>query len=246
MPSRSRDGQERSGIWRDRLGGALETPAEMLARPLTWAAAHGFTDRVRLLLRHAVDPDAGSPEGRALPLAAAAGHREIAELLLAAGAEPVELSPVDGLVAAVLAGDEAGVDPAVLPPALAERPGLVAEAVGAGADPGLAVRLGFDVSGRHEGQTALHTAAWNGDLDLVGRLVSLGADLDARDDRYDGRPVDWAGHARHSDVVSFLAEAAEAAERSADAGRAETAEAAAAARVRGGPGRGSRPAGTAP
>jgi len=137
-------------------------------------------------------------------------------------------------------------DPAVLPAALAERPGLVAEAVGAGADPGLAVRLGFDVSGRHEGQTALHTAAWNGDLDLVGRLVSLGADLDARDDRYDGRPVDWAGHARHSDVVSFLAEAAEAAERSADAGRAETAEAAAAARVRGGPGRGSRPAGTAP
>ena len=218
-------GRERSGVWRDRLGGALETPAEMLARPLTWAAAHGFTDRVRLLLRHGVDPDARSPEGRALPLAAAAGHREIVELLLAAGAEPVELSPVAGLVAAVLAGDEAGVDPAVLPAALADRPGLVAEAVEAGADPELAVRLGFDVSGRHEGQTALHTAAWNGDLDLVRRLVSLGADLDARDGRFDGRPVDWAGHAQHPDVVSFLA---------------------AAERERGGPGPGSRPAGTAP
>jgi ankyrin repeat protein len=218
-------GQESSGVWRDRLGGALETPAEMLARPLTWAAAHGFTDRVRLLLQHGVDPDARSPEGRALPLAAAAGHREIAELLLAAGAEPVEWSPAAGLVAAVLAGDEAGVDPAVLPAVLADRPGLVAEAVEVGADPELAVRLGFDVSGRYEGQTALHTAAWNGDLDLVRRLVSLGADLDARDDRFDGRPVDWAGHAQHPDVVSVLTEAE---------------------RERGGPGPGSRPAGTAP
>jgi len=85
------------------------------------------------------------------------------------------------------------------------------------------------VSGRHEGQTALHTAAWNGDLDLVRRLVSLGADPDARDGRFDGRPVDWAGHARHPDVVSFLSEASAEAER-----------------ARGGPGPGSRPAGTAP
>ena len=224
-------GRERSGVWRDRLGGALETPAEMLARPLTWAAAHGFTERVRLLLRHGVDPDLRSPEGRALPLAAAAGHREIVELLLAAGAEPVELSPVAGTVAAVLTGDEAAVDPAVLPAILADRPGLVAEAVEAGADPGLAVRLGFDVSARHDGQTALHTAAWNGDLDLVRRLVSLGADLGARDDRFGGRPVDWAGHAQHPDVVSFLTEAGDPAVGE---------------RAPGGPGPGSPPAGTAP
>ena len=224
-------GRDRSGVWRDRLGGALETPAEMLARPLTWAAAHGFTDRVRLLLRHGVDPDVRSPEGRALPLAAAAGHREIVELLLAAGAEPVELSPLAGTVAAVLAGDEAAVDRAVLPAVLADRPGLVAEAVEAGADPGLAVRLGFDVSARHDGQTALHTAAWNGDLDLVRRLVSLGADLDARDGRFGGRPVDWAGHAQHPDVVSFLTEAGDPA---------------AGERAPGGPGPASPPAGTAP
>jgi Ankyrin repeats (3 copies)/Ankyrin repeat len=218
-------GRDGSGIWRDRLGGALETPAEMLARPLTWAAAHGFPDRVRLLLRHGVDPDAPSPEGRALPLAAAAGHRDIVELLLAAGATPVELSPVDALVAAVLAGDGDGVDPAVLPAALAARPGLVAEAVEAGADPGLAVRLGFGVSTPANGRTALHSAAWDGSLDLVRRLVELGADLDARDDRFGGRPVDWAGHGRQPEVVSYLA---------------------AAERERGGPGPGSRPGGTGP
>ncbi|HST63983.1 MAG TPA: ankyrin repeat domain-containing protein, partial [Mycobacteriales bacterium] len=193
-----------SGVWRDRLGGALETPAEMLARPLTWAAAHGFTDRVRLLLRHGVDPDAVSPEGRALPLAAAAGHRDIVALLVDAGAAPVTLSPVDGLVAAVLAGDEGGVDPAVLPAALAARPGLVAEAVEAGAGPELAVRLGFDVSAMVDGRTALHTAAWNGDLDAVRRLVALGADLSARDGQFGTRPLDWARHAQHPDVIAYL------------------------------------------
>ena len=91
------------------------------------------------------------------------------------------------------------------------------------------------MSGRYEGRTALHTAAWNGDLELVRRLVSLGADLDARDGRYDGRPVDWAGHARHPDVVSFLAEAAGSAGGSVAGERAP-----------GGPGPGSRPAGTGP
>jgi hypothetical protein len=177
----------------------------MLARPLTWAAAHGFTDRVRLLLRHGVDPDARSPEGRALPLAAAAGHREIVELLLAAGAEPAELSPVAGLVAAVLAGDEAGRRPWPCCGRAGCRPGLVAEAVEAGADTRARGPARLRRVRQHEGQTALHTAAWNGDLDLVRRLVSLGADLDARDGRFDGRPVDWAGHAQHPDVVSFLA-----------------------------------------
>jgi Ankyrin repeat len=197
-------GREASGVWRDRLGGALETPAEMLVRPLTWAAAHGFADRVRLLLAHGVDPDAVSPEGRAAPLAAAAGHREIVLLLVAAGAAAVELSPVDSLVAAVLAGDADGVDPAVLPAALAARAGLVAEAVEAGAMPDLAVRLGFDVSAPAGGQTALHTAAWHGDLAAVRRLVGLGADLDARDGQFGTRPVDWAAHAHQDDVVAYL------------------------------------------
>ena len=223
-------GREASGVWRDRLGGALETPAEMLARPLTWAAAHGFADRVRLLLRHGVDPEAVSPEGRAAPLAAAAGHREIVDLLVAAGAAPVELGPVEALVAGCWPGTRA--DPAALPAALAARPGLVAEAVEAGAAPELAVRLGFDVSGREDGRTALHAAAWNGDLAAVRRLVELGADLDARDSAFGTRPVDWAAHAHQPDVVAYL--------RAADRRRAVG------ARGRGGPGPGSPPAGTAP
>ena len=79
-------GRGDGGPWHARLGAALETPAEMLVRPLTWAAGHGFAERVRLLLAHGVDPDAASPEGRAVELAAAGGHSEVVELLVAAGA----------------------------------------------------------------------------------------------------------------------------------------------------------------
>ena len=40
--------------------------------------------------------------------------------------------------------------------------------------------------------TALHAAAWNGNLPLVMLLVESGADLNARDDEYDGTPLGWA------------------------------------------------------
>jgi hypothetical protein len=41
-------------------------------------------------------------------------------------------------------------------------------------------------------QTALHSAAWNGDLRMVQQLTAAGADRLARDEQYDGTPLDWA------------------------------------------------------
>ena len=41
-------------------------------------------------------------------------------------------------------------------------------------------------------QTALHSAAWNGDLDMVKLLVERGADLTARDEQYGGTAEGWA------------------------------------------------------
>jgi ankyrin repeat protein len=46
-----------------------------------------------------------------------------------------------------------------------------------------------DADTRH---SALHSAAWNGDLEMVRLLVEAGADLHARDARYDAPPWGWA------------------------------------------------------
>lgn len=40
--------------------------------------------------------------------------------------------------------------------------------------------------------TALHSAAWNGDLRMVKLLVGAGAGIDARDEEHDGTPLAWA------------------------------------------------------
>jgi ankyrin repeat protein len=54
---------------------------------------------------------------------------------------------------------------------------------------------GGNVNARAEAQsrqTALHSAAWNGDLQMVQLLLAAGADPSARDEQYDGTPLGWA------------------------------------------------------
>ena len=67
----------------------------------------------------------------------------------------------------------------------------------------LLVGLGFDVNARH-GKTALHEAAWKGDLALVELLLRLGADPTVRDESFHATPSGWAGHNRQHHVVAFL------------------------------------------
>jgi hypothetical protein len=55
--------------------------------------------------------------------------------------------------------------------------------------------MGADANARAEGrsrQTALHNAAWNGDLDMAMLLAEHGADLHARDAEHDATPRGWA------------------------------------------------------
>ena len=66
-------------------------------------------------------------------------------------------------------------------------------------------------AGRGARQTALHAAAWNGDLTMATLLVKAGADRSARDDQYDATPLGWAEtsiqvtrNARCADVVAYL------------------------------------------
>lgn len=60
--------------------------------------------------------------------------------------------------------------------------------------------------------SALHSAAWNGDLEMVKLLVEAGADLHLRDDQYDAPPWGWATtalevtrNARCAEVADWLA-----------------------------------------
>lgn len=91
-----------SSPWERRLGEAMESRDQMWRRQVTWAAEHGFTDRLELLARHGVDvsgvdvvtpvfpddPNALDDEG-ATPLhhAAWSGDLELIRRLLAAGAD---------------------------------------------------------------------------------------------------------------------------------------------------------------
>lgn len=47
---------------------------------------------------------------------------------------------------------------------------------------------------RNFGQTALHSAAFSGQPDLIDVLVAAGGDLSVRDDAYDSSPLGWALH----------------------------------------------------
>jgi ankyrin repeat protein len=56
-------------------------------------------------------------------------------------------------------------------------------------DRGANVNARSDAESRH---TALHSAAWNGDLRMVELLVEAGADRTIHDDQYDATPRGWA------------------------------------------------------
>ena len=209
-------GRGAGGPWRVRLGEAQQSPTEMLADQLIWAVAHGRTERVALLLANGVDPNvagSGHPthESRtAYEWAVYTGSRQIAALLAAAGARPpqVPIDAVDQFLAAALSEDAQQVrqaDPAMRTAAIERRPGAVEQAVGlrrAGAVR-LLVEAGFSVDGARP-VTPLHLAAYNGDLDLVRLLLSLGADPQREDPTYRSTPLDWAEHVGAQEVADYL------------------------------------------
>lgn len=209
------------GLWRARVGEALQSPAELLQGQLSWAIDHGFTDRVRLLLNHGVD--LGSVGGDAPPpveAALLAGQPAIAGLLLAAGAPPARLDAADQLLAAALVGDRAAVDrltgaaPAALLTARQRRPGVMVRAAAHGWIDAvrLFAELGFDVNAKGHGdtpieeewQTPLHQAAADGNAEMVRLLLALGADTGVRDRRFDATPADWARHFGHESVAALI------------------------------------------
>jgi ankyrin repeat protein len=148
------------------------------------AAAMGVLPRVQALVDE--DPsevNAFAPDGfQPLGLAAFFGHTQVAELLVARGADPNTPSRnaqgVNALHAA-LAGP---------------TPELASALLNAGADPN---------ARQQSGVTPLHEAAHIGRADLVRLLIEHGADVDARDDK--GRnAADFAREGGHTSVLGAL------------------------------------------
>ncbi|WP_163510951.1 ankyrin repeat domain-containing protein [Fodinicola acaciae] len=191
------------GVWKARLGEAMQSPAEMLRYQLQWAVRHGFTARVRLLAEHGVDVSAPIDGRTPAQLAAAEGHRDIVDLLVSLGAPRPAMAPSEQLVAALLAGDRSALKSDLLADVRRSQPGLVVRAQ----RPELVaflVEAGFDVDGRHEGHTALHDAAWRGDVPMIEALLAAGADRSVRDDRFDATPLGWAEHGCQPAAIDAL------------------------------------------
>jgi ankyrin repeat protein len=143
------------------------------------------------------------------------GNVEVADLLVAAGAERValgqgdelhaaclrgDLSTVDRLVAAGLGWTDKTIEPLILA-AMLDRPDAIRLLVG----------LGLPVNDRRG--SPLHVAALLGNLPLVRLLVKLGADptAEAVDDETPGQfsppdrtPLGWAVYNHQDEVAAFL------------------------------------------
>ena len=208
------------GPWRRRLGDALDSPAEMVRGELAWAITHGMTERVHLLVEHGADASESLHGVSAASMAATTGHADLVEYLVAHGAPPLDLAPGDAFVAAVLAGDRAGLTqlladyPGLSDEMRASRPALItwATACGSATAVEILVELGFNVNAKgrtdvpsdQPWQTALHKAAEDGNLELAQTLLRLGADPNIHDHRFDGTPLGWARYSGHQAVVELL------------------------------------------
>lgn len=61
----------------------------------------------------------------------------------------------------------------------------------------------WDMTGVNNG-TALHRAAWGGDLAMVKRLVALGADITNRNNPFTSTPLSWAQHNKQNKVFDWM------------------------------------------
>lgn len=201
------------GPWAARLGPRAASAADYLQLNLEFAAARGFAERVRLLLEHGVDPRGSSRHpamhGRTpYELAERAGNREITELLLAAGAEPVDIDPVERFVGACMRADGAEVrrtrtDELVRAAQTHRAPLAEAARLGRADAIRLMLDVGFDINAMGRA-TPLHEAAFFGHLDVVRELIGRGADPTIRDPEFDATALGWAEYAAQDEVAAYL------------------------------------------
>ncbi|MFK4083161.1 ankyrin repeat domain-containing protein [Kribbella sp. NPDC020789] len=202
-------GRGDGGPWHGRMTTAHPTPQQLLEDELVFASSAGLPHRVELVLAQGTDPEGRGTEHpifaghRAYELAAVQGHTEIAELLRAHGAAP--LDDVHEVYAAAWRGELPQIDPELAARAVERNPYLPIRAAEAGRTEALEPlqRLGFDLNVM-AGSAPIHRAALNGHLETVQRLVQLGADPELRDPSYGGDALGWAEHNHQEAVAVYL------------------------------------------
>lgn len=177
-------------------------PAHQSAtRLMADAAATASSNVLDALLRAGGDPAARDDAGlSAVRLAVRAGRPESAALLVSAGASD-DSTTVDRFVGACMRADRSTAEQL-----LAEHPDLserltdddraaIVDAAGSATAAAVALMLGLGISPHARnglGEQALHTASYAGNAEAVRLLLDAGADLDARDDNFDGTPLAYA------------------------------------------------------
>jgi ankyrin repeat protein len=180
------------------------TSADQAETPLHRAAANGNLALLNLFLEHGADPNATRMDGRtSYALAMRSGHTQITARLREAGARTDALSRADEFLAACMRADDAAArailatSPDVLESLTEEDQCLL---IGAASDNRLdAVRtmlaLGFDVDFQEpHGGTALHAAAWKGNVEMAQMLIARGAAVNARDAQWHAPPLGFVAH----------------------------------------------------
>ena len=198
--------------------GLQPNPVETLHFQFIHAIKSGFTDRVKLLLDHAIDiekPD-NTYETRCkgkkpLEIAMILGEQQIVKLLIESGAQPVELSDVDRFQMACsqanvqLAKELLATNPEITTDVESLKYEMLNHAVQRSRHQSLQlmIDLGFDLNA-HNDRTALHEAAFAGNLEIIQLLMDNGADSSLRDSSYLVPAIGFALHAEHHSIVEYL------------------------------------------
>lgn len=192
-------------------GEFVANPSQTLGYQLEWAARNHHVERANLLIDHGADVQR-EVEGRTLyEWAWITGHPDLAQRFADHGAQIVELSAAKRFAGVCMSGDGPAAEAALkAQPDLISRtqealPNLLVDAAAGNRQDAVRTMLDLGFDPNQPSVTALHQAAFHGQLDVAKLLVARGADIGAREDRFAATPLQWALTAGQAEVAGFLA-----------------------------------------